>query len=151
MSPGLPRSIIKKYGVSKQAWRVYKQRGGRGSFKRKHLQGIGTVTYSRRTKKSKWGLCGKTGAVEEPAVVIFRPKHSRRPRTPVPDGKSLLSKNPTLPSATTGLRQMGAEMEPIRKGFESVDLSTDDRKPHEVVIKIDLPVPITITVKYGEE
>ena len=36
------------------------------------------LEYAEAVKTSRWGLCGKPEAEPEPAVVIFRPKHSRR-------------------------------------------------------------------------
>ena len=54
MAKGLPRSIVKKYGISKKAWQVYKsqKRGRRTSRKTKKSSG-GRRTTRRRSSVGK--------------------------------------------------------------------------------------------------
>ena len=74
MAKGLPRSIVKKYGISKKAWQVYKsqKRRGRTSRKTRKLSGGRTrrrrrsVARRRRTRRRSFlsfGRIGLKGAV----------------------------------------------------------------------------------------
>ncbi len=55
MKSGLPKSIIKKYGISKKAWKIY--RSGRGSTRRAAIKRSKTKTKSgyvaRRRRKTR--------------------------------------------------------------------------------------------------
>lgn len=49
--PGLPKSIIKKYGISKKAWRIYKASKGKSKSKRSSPKRKTTVGKRRKKRR----------------------------------------------------------------------------------------------------
>lgn len=80
----LPKSIIKKYGITKKAWRVFKSQKKRGGTMARRKRRFKLRTYGRR-KRSKFGdlgiiIGGMTyGALREKLNEIVTPITSKIP------------------------------------------------------------------------
>lgn len=116
------------------------------------IQERDAVALAQDHRESTRGLKGTINAVRKPPTIKYKDGKKRRTRAKTPETRPTLK--PTPLTTQQSLRKAGAEEKVIKRGFEHLQppsVISDDRKPNEIVIRLDTPIPITITVKYGEE
>jgi hypothetical protein len=117
------------------------------------IQERDAVTLAQEHRESTRGLKGTVNAVRKPSTIKYSEDGKKRRTRATPPKERPTMKPPETPPTSTleGLRRAGAEAGVVEKGFKPPVILSDDRKPDEIAIRLDLPVPITITVKYGSE
>jgi hypothetical protein len=129
------------------------------------IQERDAVALAQDHRETTRGLKGVIGTVRKPSTIKYN-EDGKKKRTrvkPIETRPTLKPKPLVKPSSLTheekhppdtspdGLRRVGAEAHVAKKGldYKPPTIFSDDRKPNEIVIRFDYPIPITITLKYG--